>query len=145
MLNLNPLFERIREIERQGPQLLRLGANIVKQDIIERTMSGEDVEGNEFIEYTPRYQKKKQLSGLYSGHVDHHWSGALFNSIEYYDGADNSVEVFFSEEYVPIAQGLQIRWGRHWWGVNQITADKMKIEIRDAMRKVLKGEIVSSQ
>jgi len=142
MLDLSPLFERIREIEKQAPQLLRLAANVAKQDIVERTMSGADVNEQEFKGYTPRYLKKKDKAGVYTGHVDHHWTGALFDSIEYFEGADNSVSIFFSEGYEPIARGLQNRWGRDWWGVNAITEFKVMAIVTEATQKVLSGETV---
>lgn len=138
-IDFSSLHRRLEAVGQESSQILRREANIAKQDIIERTMSGADVNENEFTEYVPAYLRRKQRAGKYRGHVDHFWSGGLFDSITYTENG-SGVEIFFSDAYLAIAEGLQERYGRHWWGVNDITRGKILIDAKQTVQQILNGQ-----
>ena len=60
-----------------------IGARVL--DILKaRTLAGKDCNSGPLAPYTPRYLKRKQRAGRYSGKVDLKYSGAMLDALAFY-------------------------------------------------------------
>lgn len=132
------IAERFERLKDEQPRLLHLAAGIVKDDVIARTLSGTGVNEESLSEYTPRYQRKKENAGKYSGVTDLYWTGGMLSDIRALEMGDG-LEVYFSDAYVAIAQGNQERWNRNFFGVNEKTVESVTEGLLPRVQQILHG------
>lgn len=129
---------RVELVVQDGDKLLRQAAAITIEDIKVRSLSGASVDEEEFVEYEPRYLRKKEAAGAYRGHPDLYWTGGLYADMRAMEMGDG-LEIYFSDAYVDIARGNQNR--RNFFGVNETTVEKVHDGLMAEVQRILHGEI----
>lgn len=118
-------------------ELIGAAAQIAKDDIIERTLSGADVEENEFMPYKPYQRRKREAAGLITERVTLSFTGQMLEDIHDREGEAGGDELFFSDAYVDIARGNQEKWDRNFFGVNEITLLKEEQGLLPKVQEIL--------
>lgn len=85
-VDINQAIARLKELSRNLPRIVELNletAAIESYALVERRLiqTGKTADGNLFPDYDPKYKKKKEKAGKYSGHRDFKFSGNMLNSI----------------------------------------------------------------
>ena len=118
--------------------------------ILDRTGKGEDVEGNPFEPYSPRYKLFREKTGHRTDIVNLYFHGSMLSALTY-EAFRSKVEIFFMNTTGKTPSGKQskvtnpekaffLNQKREFFGISEEEEDKIREMVQSHIRKKTAGE-----